>query len=235
MQLPLPLEADQRLFDIHRRLLASYGPQRDLLRHEPTAQFVKAMISSCTLDAVSQAAFQALCVAFPSWARLPDTSPDKVETIIREVTRPMEKAIDLVHAARGIRTERGDFELAFLASWPVEAGMAWLKRFHGVGSKVAAATLNFSTLRKRALVVDRHVLRVAKCQGFLPATADFERGFRILMRMVPPEHDANDLYELHWLMKLHSQRICRHRRFACRECPLAWYHAPSAVSDNATA
>lgn len=229
------MEADVRLPTLRDRLLEYYGPQRDLRRHDPTAQFVKAMISSCTLDATSQAAFQALSTLFPSWARLPDASPAKVEAVIREVTRPMEKAIDLVNAARRILAERGDFDLAFLADWPVEAAMAWLKRFHGIGSKVAAATLNFSTLRKRALVVDRHVLRVAKCQGFLLTAADYERGFRIIMRMVPPEHDADDLYELHWLMKLHSQRTCRHERTACRECSLARICSQPAASNNVTA
>ena len=221
MQLPLPLEADPRLPHIRDDLIALYGEQRDELRHDPTSQFVKAMISSCTHDAISNEAFRWLRAAIPSWALLPDSQPAKIATIICHVKHAADKAMNLVMAARIILAQHGKFDLTFLDAWQVEAALSWLRRLRGVGPKVAAATLNFSTLRKRAFVVDRHILRLSKRLGLLPAKADFERGFRILMDLMPTDWDADDLYELHWLMKMHGQITCRHRWPACGECPLA--------------
>ena len=57
--------------------------------------------------------------------------------------------------------------LDFLGDHPVEQGLRWLEEIYGVGRKIAAATLNFSTLRKRAMVVDTHVLRVLRRFGFV--------------------------------------------------------------------
>jgi len=221
MQLLLPLKPDRRLLPLRDRLLARYGPQRDPHRHDPTSQFVKAMISSCTYDADSQAGFEALRLAFPSWEMLADADPAKVAIMIRCVRLPAEKARDLVNAALAIRALRGSFDLSFLTDWPFDASSSWLRRIKGVGPKITAATLNFSTLRKRALTADRHVLRLAKRIGFVRNATDFDRGFRVLMRSVPPEWDADDLYELHWLMKMHGQRVCRVYFPLCDECPLA--------------
>ena len=230
MQLSLPLEADPRLSRIRERLIVIHGPQYDQRRHDPTTQFVKAMISACTRDAVSDESFLQLCILLPSWEVLPDADLATVAATIRDVTYATEKAVHLVTAARIIQAQRGRFDLAFLAEWPVDAALSWLQRLPGVGPKVAAVTLNFSTLRKRALVVDRHVLRLSKRLNLLPATADFESGFRRLMRLMPIDWDADDLYELHWLMKMHGQTTCRHRWPACGECPLAQCCATAAAS-----
>ena len=229
MQLSLPLEADPRLLRIRERLIVIPGPQCDQCRHDPTTQFVKAMFSSCTRDVVSDESFLQLCILLPSWEALPDADLATVAATIRDVTYATEKAVHLVTAARIIRAQRGGFDLAFLAEWPVEAALSWLQRLPGVGPKVAAVTVNFSTLRQRAFVVDRHVLRLSKRLGLLPATVDFESGIRRLMRLMPTDWDADDLYELHWLMKMHGQTTCRHRWPACGECPLAQCCAKAAA------
>jgi endonuclease-3 len=56
--------------------------------------------------------------------------------------------------------------------------------------------------------------------GLLPPAAKFTRGFHMLMRLVPNNWDADDLYELHWLMKRQSQTICSHPHIARESCPL---------------
>jgi endonuclease III len=229
MQLSLPFEADPKLSRIRARLIALHGLQCDQFRCDPTTQFVRAMLSSCTRDEDSEGAFRRLSIVLPSLALLPGAHFSTIAAAIQLVTRPAQKAIDLVNAARSIRAQYGAFDLAFLADWPVDAAMSWLRHLRGVGSKVAAATLNFSTLRKRAFVVDRHVLRLCSRLGLLPPKADFERGFRILMRLMPIEWDADDLYELHWLMKTHGQITCRHERPACGDCPLALSCANAAA------
>jgi endonuclease III len=230
MQLALPLNDRPALSDIRDRLRAVHGPQRDEQRHDPTSQFVRAMLSSCTQDDVSTEAFKKLCLALPSWDALPGCDPAAVAAIICGVTHAEKKAVQLVSATRIIRAERGSLDLTFLADMPTGAAFSWLRRLPGVGSKIAAVTLNFSTLRKPLLAVDRHVLRVSKRLGLLPPNADFDRGFHLLMQLVPPDWSADELYELHWLLKMHGQTVCRARWVACERCPLVQLCANSTVT-----
>jgi endonuclease-3 len=220
MQLSFLPQMDSRLPAIRDRLLELSGPQRGFLRPDPVPQFILALIGTRTRDAVSEKAVTDLHAALRSWENLPEADPDAIAAMIGDVRFAADKAVRLVAAARMISLRRGSLDLDFLNGWPVEDALAWLRRLPGVRTKVAAATLNFSALRKRAFVVDTHVLRVSICLGLLPARADFEAGYRLLMRRLPNDWDADDLFELHWLMKLHGQTICRPRP-GNGACPLA--------------
>lgn len=217
MQLSLAL-GDSRLPQVRDDLRENYGPQRDLHRHNPNDQFVKAMLSSCTKDAVSRAAFIRLHGLVPTWTLLPDIHPSMILRMVADVTHAPDKVCSLLQCIRIIKQTRGTFDLSFLADWPEDVAMSWLQKLPGVGPKIAAATLNFSSLHKRAFTVDRHVLRLCKRLGLLPGSATFVSGFRLLMQLVPPDWTADDLYELHWLMKMHGQRICRHKQPLCEKC-----------------
>jgi endonuclease-3 len=220
MQWSLPFDPDLRLPLVRDRLRALYGPQRDALRHDPTAQFFKAMISSRTLDALSQAAFDALRGYLRSWDALADADPAVIVFIVKDVTDAGDKAPRLVAAAQIIKTRYGRVDLAFLTGWNVADAFSWLNTLPGAGPKVSAATLNFSTLRKRDFAVDRHVLRLSQRLGLVKGNADFVRGHRMLMHLMPDDWDADDLYELHWLMKMHGQTVCRAHSPACATCSL---------------
>src|SRR5687768_137718 len=115
MQLSLPFGTLQRLPPIRDRLIAVYGPQSDERRHHPNTQFLKAMISSCTRDAVSNAAFARLRTSLLSLEELADTDPDAIVRTIWDVTYASDKARRLVEAAGIICRHRGRFDLAFLA------------------------------------------------------------------------------------------------------------------------
>jgi endonuclease-3 len=99
--------------------------------------------------------------------------------------------------------------------------MTWLQGLPGVGCKTAAATLNFSTLNRRALVVDTHVHRVARRIGLVGRSALPSEAYAMLMAEAPEDWTAEDLIELHWLMKKLSQSICTAERPACGLCPFA--------------
>lgn len=202
-------------------LLEVHGPQRGYPRLYPTAQFVYATLSSRTYDAVSRAAFERLWLALGSWDVLPDLQPDALLIPIRNVTYPEVKARHLIRSSRIIRAQRGRFDVAFLADWSLEDAHGWLTTLPGVGPKVAAATLNFSTLSKRIFVVDTHVLRISARLEIVSRKADFARALSGLMRLVPDGWDAIDIYEMHWLMKLHGQTRCHARLPDCDGCPLA--------------
>jgi len=206
---------------VRQRLLETYGPRRDRRRHTPPEQFVKALISSETYDSESEKAFQILRMHFRPLDSLGEADPRDVLDHLATVTHPEKKAVYLVRSVARIVAERGRFELSFLATWPVESAMAKLRTYEGIGPKCAAAILNFSSLRRRIFVVDSHIKRFGIRFGLLSADAGFEKAHQQMMRLMPPTWDADDLYELHWLMKRFGQEVCTSQRPLCERCGLA--------------
>ncbi|ARQ00985.1 endonuclease III domain-containing protein [Pseudorhodoplanes sinuspersici] len=220
MQLTFTFEREPILLQIRNRLVQIYGQQRDELRHEPTPQWVKAMISSRTLDAISDGAFVRLR-GLPSWDMLAQMKTTEITPMIHDVTFAQNKAIHLAKSAQIIKRRRGTVELDFLADWPTQVAFDWLNSLPGTGPKVACVTLNFSTLRRPVFAIDTHVLRVFWRLGLAPNRHNFKRGYITLSNLIPNNWDADDLYELHWLMKYLGQKICTHERPLCGRCPLA--------------
>lgn len=209
------------LATVRQCLLAAYGPQRDSRRHSPHEQFVKALISAETYDSESEKAFQALQTHFHPLDELAKASAQEVLAHLSTVTHPERKAGQLVRSVARIVAERSRFDLSFLAAWPLHGAMAKLKTYEGIGPKCAAAILNFSMLRRRIFVVDRHIKRFGIRFGFLSEDAGFEKAHLQMMRLMPSSWDADDLYELHWLLKRFGQEVCTSQRPLCERCGLA--------------
>jgi endonuclease-3 len=221
MQYAMRLEGQPDLALVRDRLLAVLGPQRDERRRAPLDQLVYGILSARTHDHVSDAAFRRLKRRYPSWRLLCTAHPRDIAPLVRAVTFAERKVHYLPAALRSIASKRGALDLHFLAHCSEETGMAWLRELAGVDAKVAATVLNFSTLRKRVLAVDTHLLRIGERLGLLPADPSYRTGYEIYMRLVPNEWDADTLYELHWLLKYHGQAVCTHARPACACCPLS--------------
>ena len=220
MQRSFPFAHDDFLPTIRARLLAILGPQRNEEPLDPLSQLVKASISTKTHDQISDRAFDRLRKRYPSWERLARDAPSTIEAVIRPVRYADSKAVTLPAALRMIVARNGRLDLAFLADWEDEAAMQWLDGLPGVGPKVAATVLNFSTLHRRVLPVDTHLLRLGERLGLLPARSTYETGFDVFMRRVPDDWDADTLFELHWLLKYLSQMVCTKKPPDCSRCPL---------------
>ena len=221
MQLSLPFDAAPILPRIRERLLAAYRARRDTDRLEPTSEFVKAMLAQRGPDAAADEAFRKLRAQFPSsWDGLPDAEPAALLPSLAGLTYASDKAVRLVDCARLIRERRGRFDLAFLETWTAEQAMGFLQRL-GIGPDVAAATLNLSSLRKRVFAADTQVLRIAFRLGLVPSPRGSAREHRLMASRMPDNYDADDLYELHWLMKAHGEARCRQGQPDCSTCPLA--------------
>lgn len=216
----LSLFSDPVLPLIRDRLIARYGRIDDARRRAPIDQLIRSLISSRTHDEVSGAAFERLHARFPSWEMLLIAEAKEALAPIAEVQDAPVKAERLIAALNEIWRRHRTFDLSFLAGWPVASAWSWLQSLPGVGPKVAAATLNFSALRKPILTVDRHLLRVGKRLGLLPPKADFRRGHHELNALAPNDWGDGDYYQQHWLMKFHSQATCRDGTPRCGECPL---------------
>jgi endonuclease-3 len=213
--------AGANLIYMRQRLLSSFGPFRSAVRLEPLDQLVKSLISSRTHDEDSQATYDRLKFRYPRWDALLNAPSEEVRGLLCPVTYPDEKADWLPGALNQIVRKTGALSLDFLAEMPVDDALSWLKTLDGVGPKVGAAVLNFSRLRLRVMVVDTHVLRVARRYGFVSEKCGAEEASRILMSLAPDAWTAEDFYELHWLMKRLGQMRCTHGWARCGACPIA--------------
>jgi endonuclease-3 len=119
----------------------------------------------------------------------------------------------------GITARYGSLTLDFLAKYRTEKIRSWLEQFPGVGPKTSGAVVNFSTLRRRALCIDSHHLRVIQRLCVVPR-ADAATTEERLMRLVPETWDAAMLDEHHSLIKLHAQTLCTFSDPKCENCPL---------------
>jgi endonuclease-3 len=202
------------------KLRVAIGPIRDTRRLNAINQFVLSYIGSKTYDRASLNAFLRLVRHFRSWETLADAPVAEIESLLAGVTYPEKKAPDLKRALQKIRVRASAVDLEFLADHPVEQALRWLEEIYGVGRKIAAATVNFSALRKRAFVADTHVLRVLPRFGFVRQKANEIAVFDAVMEAAEG-FDADDLYELHWYLKIIGQKICRPFHALCPSCPLS--------------
>lgn len=220
MQLSFDLEAAPVLPQLREQLLSLFGPQTRSKRLDPLSQLIKTALNARTVDGVAWATFQTLLKACPDWNDLGDLRPAELERLIAPVTHADSKARQLPILIRVLRARPHGLDLDFLADHPVGEAMAWLQELPGVGPMAAAATLNFSSLNKRAFVVDTHVHRVLKRLGIVGRKSDVAEAYERMMSMIPAEWTADDLFELHWLLKGLGQDTCTAQLALCGRCPL---------------
>jgi endonuclease III len=222
MQLSLDIFGLAPMADVRARLLGCFGPRRGGKRLKPVDRLVDAIVSSRTYDRVSSQAFLTLWKHFPNWEDLMLTPVEQVHALIKDVTFAEEKAPCLIDALKTVHAHSGCLSLEFLNDLPPESALRWLEKIKGVGRKISAAVLNFSTLHGYAFVIDTHVLRISQRLGWIPEnTKTTEKAYEPLMTMIPGSWDGDDLYEFHWLLKKLGQSMCTHARPECARCPLS--------------
>lgn len=211
------------LAEVHHRLLKAhverYGPPGKWIAFDPVTQMVHAILDGRTHEDVSKRAFRRLRERFASWDALRHASLDVVAHIIQPVTHAERKAVHIRAALHKINDLRGVLSLDFLKGHPVADARSWLEALPGVGPKVSAAVVNFSTLRMPALVVDSHYQRIASRFGLVAPKASDKATDRSLSRLVPIWMTTDDLQQHYFVAKRHGQMICRHSP-NCHACTL---------------
>lgn len=188
-------------------------------RRAPIGQLVKSSISARTRDAVSLAAYRRLGRHYATAAVLARATPAEVARVIDDVTFADTKASCLIAALRTIEATDDGFALAHLATRPLEQALDWLERLPGVGRKVAASTLNASTLARPVMIVDTHVLRVVQRLGLVGMAADY-RAASETMTQALPHWRGDDFLAFHIALKRLGQQVCRWDVPECAACPL---------------
>lgn len=206
---------------IHERLCAAYGcPIPYFHSLDPLSELISSLLSHRTRNVDSGRAFKALRARYAGWADLRDAPVAEVEETIQGVTWPEQKAPRLKAVLQAITERHGSLTLDFLGRMPAAEARAWLETIPGIGPKTSAAVLSFSTLRQAALPVDSHHHRVAQRTGLIPRSLSVGPSHAALAALLPPDWDAQQVYDNHEVMMLHGQRCCFFRNPACRRCAI---------------
>lgn len=211
----------------HERLCALYGaPFRFFSDKDPLSELISALLSHRTKNADSHRAYQQLRAAFPTWEEVRDAPTAEVEAAISPCTWPEQKAPRLQAVLREISRRCGDEQrppcsLDFLGEMPVPEARAWLESISGVGPKTSAATLLFSNLRRPAMPVDSHHHRVAQRLGLIGPKVGTEASHALLEALLPPDWNAQQVYDHHEALMFHGQKCCYFHSPACHRCVMA--------------
>ncbi len=220
----------EKLVEIHRRLKQHFGSSQPVPPLDPVSQLVMAIISGQTKCEVYKSVFGKLRRRFGDWDNLRDAEVAEIENAISRVTNYKRKAPFLKDTLEEITKTCGRLTLDWLDELTVDEAIAWLERLDGVGRKASTATLNFSTLRKRALVIDTHHLRILIRLNFVRDKSTIERAYEEVMPLLPSDWSPADFDEHHQLFQILGQTTCEKSNQACFRCPINDL-CPSNTSD----
>lgn len=221
---------------------ARYGSPVWERRLDPTSELVLTILTQNTADVNAEKAFQRLREAYPGAGPVethnpgigwggeglePGVAPDwdaveraPVEELI-DVIRPgglaPQKAPRIQATLRRIREERGDHSLEFLGEMDPLAARDWLTSIPGIGKKTASVLLLFC-FNQPLMPVDRHVERVAKRIGLIPAKAPADAAHDQFIAMLAGAPERS--YETHVLLIHHGRAICQARSPKHELCPV---------------
>lgn len=215
------MKPEEKVLLVQQQLCELYGcPIPYFHELDPLSELVSSLLSHRTRNADSGRAYRTLRERFPTWEAVMEAPVAEVEAAVLACTWPEQKAPRVQEALRQVKARHGSLSLDFLAEMPLDEAEAWLRALPGVGPKTSAAVLSFS-LRRRALAVDSHHHRVAIRLGLIPEKLAVGPAHAVLEAQLPPQWDAQQVYDNHEVLMLHGQRCCYFRNPECWRCPVA--------------
>jgi endonuclease-3 len=222
------------------QLTGTYGPQVWESRLDPTSELILTILTQNTADVNAEKAFEALRVAYPSdrepevhrpgigwggeglstapppdWSRVENAPLPELIDVIRPGGLGPQKAPRLQATLRHIREQRGDYSLAFLGDMPALEAREWLTAIDGIGKKTASIVLAFC-FGAPLMAVDRHVERVSKRIGLIPAKATPDQAHDLFLGLLEPD----EMYAAHVLLIHHGRAICHAQNPKHDLCPV---------------
>jgi endonuclease-3 len=221
-------------------LASVYGRETWQRRLDPTSELILTILTQNSADTNAEVAFDALRRTYPSglpperhnpgsgwggfglseapppdWAAVEFAPLAELTNVIRPGGLANQKAPRLQATLRTIREERGDYALEFLAGMPALEARAWLTSINGIGKKTASIVLLFC-FGMPLFPIDRHVERVARRVGLVPARATIDHAHDLFLGLLRPDQ----MYEAHVNLIQHGRKVCHAQRPEHDRCPL---------------
>lgn len=205
----------EKALQVHKILLDRFGEPEWRNPLPPVDELVSTILSQNTNDVNRDRAYNTLRSRFPTWEEVRNAPTDEVIDAVRQAGLANQKGPRIQNVLHQITDQRGDLDLEFLSTMPVDAARRWLLQFKGVGPKTAAIVLLFS-LGMPAFPVDTHVHRVTGRLGLRPEKMNAEKSHEFLEDLFPSE----TYYAVHLNIIRLGREICHARKPDCLNCPL---------------
>ena len=219
-------DASSAEFDEKRRILrfiiqnleATYGSPPNDSHDDPLDELIATILSQSTSNINSHRAFASLKAGFPDWGSVKRARPASIASAITSGGLANVKSVVIKNLLNEILARRGNLDLSFLKTDPIDEAHSFLLSLKGVGPKTAACVLLFSCKRP-VFPMDTHIFRILRRIGLLPAKISDQLAHRMIERLIP----ANKHYPLHINLITHGRRICHPKNPKCSQCPLIEY------------
>lgn len=206
---------EKKIRKISNLLEKEYGKKVWKVHADPLSVLIQTILSQNTSDNNSHKAFAHLRSKFKNWEKMRKANVKKIADTIRSGGLANVKALRIKNILNQIHEENRNLNLSFLKRWRTDKVKSWLERFKGVGDKTIACVLLFS-LRRPAMPVDTHVLRVSKRLGLVPQNLAAKKAEVILEELVP----QNWIYQFHLNLIAHGRVVCKAANPNCPNCVL---------------
>ncbi|MGE0131238.1 MAG: endonuclease III [Blastocatellales bacterium] len=208
-------EKKRRVKYITQNLEATYGVPVNERPYDPLDELILTVLSQSTTDINSRRAFESLKRRFPDWESARRARIPSIAAAIKSGGLANAKSVVIKNALNKIKTRRGELDLSFLQTEPIEAARNFLTSLAGIGPKTAACVLLFACDRK-IFPMDTHILRITKRVGLIPEKFGDQQAHELMEKLIPPKKH----YSLHVNLIRHGRQICRPQNPKCDKCPL---------------
>jgi len=213
---PFDLAEKRRLVKyITQNLEATYGVPINDSPYNPLDELILTILSQATTDTNSRRAFESLKRRFPDWESARRARPSSIAAAIKSGGLANAKSVAIKNALNEIKTRRGELDVSFLQTAPIEDARKFLTSLAGVGPKTAACVLLFACDRE-IFPMDTHILRITKRIGLVPERFSDEQSHERMEKLVQPKKH----YSLHVNLIRHGRQICRPQNPKCDKCSL---------------
>lgn len=206
----------RRLFKfITQNLEATYGVPRNDSPEDPLDELIATILSQSTTNINSNRAFASLKARFPDWEQVRRARPASIASAIKSGGLANVKSVVIKNILNDISSQRGNLDLSFLKTVPLEEARSFLLSLKGVGPKTAACVLLFSCKRP-VFPMDTHIFRILRRMGILPEKISDALAHQTIEKLIP----AQKSYSLHINLITHGRRVCHPKTPKCELCSL---------------
>lgn len=208
-------EQRRQLKFVIQNLEATYGIPRNTDFDDPLDELILTILSQATTNTNSERAFASLKRRFPDWELARRARPKSIAAAIKSGGLANVKSIVIKNVLAEIKVRRGDLDLSFLKTAPLNEARGFLTSLKGIGPKTAACVLLFACHRP-IFPMDTHIFRITRRLGLVPVTYGDEQAHHLMDALIP----LGKHYSLHINLIRHGRQICRPQNPKCAECTL---------------